>query len=294
MKWQGIVEFVSVAENESFTLASKKLSISTAQVSRQVSALEKRLNIKLFYRTTRKVSLTQEGQIYFQYCRNVLNALDTAEQVITNLKNDPQGIINITAPVTFGEQKILPLINNFIKQHKKVNIICHLSNERVSLIEQGFDLAIRLGKLNDSSLIAKRLSSRAHYVCASPKYIQRYGAPHSLSELSNHNCLIGINDYWRFVESGKERNIKIQGNLRCNSGAGLVDAALKNIGIVQLPDYYVESYIQSGKLVTLLDYYKEDNENVWAIYPSNQYLPLKIRLLVDYLTKELQAKMETL
>ncbi len=287
MQWEGISEFVYVAENESFTQAAKKMAISTAQVSRQISALEKRLNIKLFYRTTRKVSLTEEGRLFYQHCRSVLDGLDAAERAITNLQSKPQGKIKLTAPVTYGEQQILPLVNDFIKQYDKVEVSAYLSNQQVDLVEQGYDLAIRLGKLNDSTMMTKKLATRKNYVCASPAYLHKYGTPHSLSELNKHNCLLGTLDYWRFIEAGKDKNIRVTGTLRYNSGLALVDAALKDLGIVQLPDNYVQNYIQSGELVTLLDSFSEPDEGIWAVYPHNRQLSPKIRLLVDYLAEHI-------
>ena len=287
MQWEGISEFVYVAENESFTQASKKMAISTAQVSRQISALEKRLNIKLFYRTTRKVSLTEEGRIFYQHCRGVLDGLDAAERAITNLQSKPQGKIKLTTPVTYGEQQILPLVNNFMQQYSDIEVTAYLSNQQIDLVEGGYDLAIRLGKLNDSSMMAKKLGKRTNYVCASPAYLSKHGIPHSLSELNNHSCLLGTLDYWHFRESGKEKNIRVTGRIRYNNGFGLVDAALKGLGIVQLPDYYVQHHLQSGALTTLLDHYREPDEGIWAVYPQNRHLSPKIRLLVDYLAEQL-------
>lgn len=287
MQWDGISEFVYVAENESFTLASKKMAISTAQVSRQISALEKRLNIKLFYRTTRKVSLTEEGRVFYQHCRSVLDGLDAAERAITNLQTKPQGKIKLTAPVAYGEKQILPLVNNFIKQYGDVEVSAYLSNRQVDIVEDGYDLAIRLGKLSDSTMMAKKLGKRTNYVCASPSYLDKHGIPHSISELNKHSCLLGTNDYWHFRESGREKSIRVTGRLRYNNGYSLTDAALKGVGIVQLPDYYVEQYIESGELVTLLDNYRAPDEGIWAVYPQNRHLSPKIRLLVDYLAEEL-------
>ncbi|MCF2949104.1 LysR family transcriptional regulator [Paraglaciecola aquimarina] len=287
MQWEGINEFVSVAETESFTQTAKILAISTAQVSRQISALEKRLKVKLFYRTTRKVSLTEEGRIFYQHCRSVLDGLDAAERAITNLQSKPQGKIRLTASVTYGEQQILPIINDFMLCYKDVEVTAYLSNQRVDLVEQGFDLAIRLGKLSDSSMMAKKLGTRTNYLCASPAYLDEYGVPHSLSELNKHSCLLGTLDYWHFSDAGKEKNIRVNGRLRYNSGYGLVDAALKGLGIVQLPDYYVHQHIQSGELVTLLDNYRESDEGIWAVYPRNRHLSPKIRSLVDFLAEHL-------
>lgn len=287
MQWEGISEFVYVAENESFTLAAKKMDISTAQVSRQISALEKRLNIKLFYRTTRKVSLTEEGRIFYQHCRGVLDGLDAAERAVTNFQSKPQGKIKLTAPVTYGEQQVLPLINDFMKQYSDIEVSVFLSNQNISLVEGGYDLAIRVGKLSDSSMMAKKLGNRTNFICASPDYLDKQGIPYSLSELNQHSCLLGTLDYWHFKEAGKEKNIRVKGRIRYNSGYGLVDAALKGLGIVQLPDYYVQEYIASGELMTVLDQYREPEEGVWAVYPQNRYLSPKIRLFVDYLAEHL-------
>ncbi|OUR75002.1 LysR family transcriptional regulator [Colwellia psychrerythraea] len=287
MQWDGISEFVFVAENESFTQASKKMAISTAQVSRQISALEKRLNIKLFYRTTRKVALTEEGRVFYQHCRSVLDGLEAAERAITNLQSKPQGKIKLTAPVAYGEQHILPLVNNFIKQYSDVEMSAYLSNRQIDLVEEGYDLAIRLGKLSDSTMMAKKLGKRTSYVCASPSYLDKHGVPHSLSELNKHSCLLGTIDYWNFRDFGREKNIRVTGRLRYNSGYSLIDAALKGLGIVQLPDYYVQPHIQSGELVTLLDSYRVPDEGIWAVYPQNRHLSPKIRLLVDYLAEQL-------
>jgi DNA-binding transcriptional LysR family regulator len=287
MKWQGISEFVFVSEAESFTIAAKKLSISTAQVSRQITALESRLNVKLLYRTTRKVSLTEEGRLFYQHCRAVLDGLALAETTITNLQTTPQGTIKLTASVTYGEQQVLPLINNFLLLHPNIQVSAQLSNQKIDLVDEGYDLAIRLGKLNDSTLMAKKLAQRTNYVCASPSYLNKYGTPHALSELSKHTCLLGTLDYWRFLENNKEKNMRVSGRARFNSGYGLMDAALKGLGIVQLPDYYVKNYIEEGRLITLLDHYREPDEGIWAVYPHNRQLSAKIRLLVDYLAEHL-------
>ena len=296
MRWDGISEFVYVAEHESFTRAAKELGISTAQVSRQISALEKRLNIKLLYRTTRKVSLTEEGRVFYQHCRGVLDGLDAAEQAVSNLQSKPQGRIKLTAPVTYGEQQLLPLINDFMVQYSDIEVTAFLSNQKIDLIDGGYDLAIRIGKLSDSTMMAKKLSRRTNFVCAAPTYLEKYGTPHALSELSQHNCLLGTRDYWHFIDSkktdygkdaDKEKNLRVSGTVQYNSGHSLVDAALKGLGIVQLPDYYVQKYLASGELVSLLDNYREPEESIWAVYPHNRHLSPKIRLLVDYLAERL-------
>ena len=287
MQWQGICEFTAVAESSNFTQAAKKLLISTAQVSRQVSELEQRLNTKLFYRTTRKVTLTEEGQLFYQQCRGILDGLESAERSLTNLQLTPQGKIKISAPVTYGERHVIPLINQFLIQYPQVEIQVQLSNQRIDLIEEGYDLAIRLGQLDDSSLIAKRISSRQHFLCASPSYIEQHGAPNDIDDLKDHNCLLGSADFWTFKDKQVDKKARVSGNLRCNSGLGLVDAALKGIGIVQLPEYYVSEDLESGELVEVLSDYRDDKEGIWALYPQNRNLSSKVRLLVDFLSEQL-------
>lgn len=285
--WEGVSEFVAVAETESFTAAAKRLGISTAQVSRQVSALESRLSTKLLYRTTRKVSVTEAGQTYYQYCRQVLDGLEEAEWAMTNLQLIPKGKLRLTAPVTYGEKVIAPLVNDFILRYPELEVQLNLTNQKLDLVGGGYDLAIRLGKLEDSSMMAKRLSSRTLYVCASPEYLSTYGVPHSLSELDRHNCLQGNLDYWRFQDRGKPYNVRVKGNMKCDSGWALLDAALKGIGIVQLPDYYVQPSLACGKLMNLLEHYQEADDGIWAIYPHNRHLSPKVRMLLDFLDESL-------
>jgi len=163
----------------------------------------------------------------------------------------------------------------------------HLTNKTLDLVAEGYDLAIRLGQLEDSSLMARRLGSRTLYVCASPDYLSAHGTPHSLSELEHHNCLLGNLDYWRFQEAGGPRNVRVTGNIRCDSGRALLDAALKGIGIVQLPDYYVQPALDSKALVPLLTRYQEDDDGIWAVYPHNRHLSPKVRMLLDFLAESL-------
>jgi DNA-binding transcriptional LysR family regulator len=287
--WEGVSEFVAVAEAESFTKAAQRLGISTAQVSRQISALEARLATKLFHRTTRKVSTTEVGRVYYQHCRQVLDGLDEAERAITNLQSSPRGLLKITAPVTYGEMTIAPLVNDFIAMYPELEVKINLTNQKIDLIDEGYDLAIRLGQLEDSSMMAKRLSSRTQHVCASPSYLSTFGIPHSLSELDQHNCLLGTMDYWRFEENGKTRNVRVKGTVSCNSGHALVDAAIKGIGIIQLPDYYLHPYIEEGQLVPLLEQNRSPEEGIWALYPHNRHLSPKVRMLLDYLSQELTS-----
>ncbi|BEI22334.1 Transcriptional regulator, LysR family, in formaldehyde detoxification operon [Vibrio fluvialis I21563] len=287
--WEGVSEFVAVAETGSFTQAAKRLVTSVANVSRRIALLEERLGVKLLLRTTRKVSLTEAGQVYYQQCRALLEGLEQAELTVTQMQQTPRGKLKVTAPVTYGEQKIAPLLNDFLLQHPKLELELVLTNQKLDLIEQGVDVAVRLGQLDDSSFIARRLSNRHLYVCATPDYLAQCGTPHTLSELTKHSCLVGTYDHWRFKENQQSRSIRVKGRLSCSSGVVLLDAVLKGMGLAQLPDYYVEEHLLSGHLVEVLPSYRDDREGVWALYPQNRHLSPKVRLLVDYLAQHLSA-----
>lgn len=285
--WEGVSEFVAVAETQSFTAAAKKLDTSVAQISRRVSTLEERLAVKLFNRTTRKVSLTEAGQIYYQQCKHLVEGLELAELAVTQMQSTPKGLLKITAPVTFGEQNLAPLIHQFLELYPQVSLDLVLSNQKLDLIEAGVDVAIRLGRLQDSSFMAKRLSTRQLYVCASPNYLERSGEPHTLSELSNHQCLVGSVDYWRFRDRNGEKSLRVTGRIHCNSGYALLDAAKRGLGLVQLPDHYVQDALDSGELVEVLSEYRDEREGIWALYPQNRNLSPKVRLLIDFLAEKL-------
>ncbi len=285
--WEGVSEFVAVAETFSFTDAAKRLNTSVAQVSRRVSALEERLAIKLLNRTTRKVSLTEAGQVYFEQCRHLVEGLEHAELAVTQMQSSPKGLIKITAPATYGERHLAPLLNQFIELYPQVDLELNLTNQKLDLIEAGVDIAIRLGRLENSNLIARRLANRQMYVCASPKYLEAFGEPHTLSELKHHQCLVGSLQYWRFKENGRDRTISISGRLKCNSGYALYDAAIRGVGLVQLPDYYVANALAAGELIEVLGKYRNDKEGIWALYPENRNLSPKVRLLIDYLAEKM-------
>ncbi|WP_333609178.1 LysR family transcriptional regulator [Arsukibacterium sp.] len=286
-QWTGISEFVAVAEQQSFTKAAKQLGISVAQVSRNIAELEQQLAIKLLYRTTRNVKLTEEGALYLQHCRHLVSSLAEANRTLANLKATPRGLIKLTAPVFYGETRLAPLLHNFLKLYPDTELDLQLSNNKLDLIQGGFDLAIRLGTLESSSLIARKLASRTQYVVASPAYLAAYGTPDTIAELAQHQCLTGTVVQWRFMQQGKIQQFKPQGRITCNSGVALLDAALKGLGLVQLPDYYVKDQLQSGELVAVLNELRQPDDGIWAIYPQNRHLSAKVRVLVDFLAAEL-------
>lgn len=291
--WDGINEFISVVETESFTGAAKRLNVSVAHISRQVNQLEDRLGSKLIHRTTRKLRLTEVGEIYYQHARKVLDDLMDADRAVMEIEGKPTGKLRLTAPVYYGEYFVAPVVNDFLAQYPQLDLELKLTNDTVDLVKEGYDLAIRLGTLDSSSLMCRKLGRRTQYVCASPTYLAARGTPKSLADLANHRCLGGSLDHWRFIESGKLRNWRVGSGWSCNSGLALKDAALKGLGIVQLPDYYVKEALQQGKLVSLLEHYRLPDDGIWALYPHNRHLSPKVRLFVDFLVERLGKTSES-
>lgn len=291
-RWEGLDEFVAVAECGQFTAAAERLSLSSSQVSRQIARLEERLQTRLFYRSTRRVALTEAGQTFLQHCQRLQDAREEALRAVGDLSSEPKGLLRMTCAVAYGERFIVPLVTDFMVLHPQLRVDIELSNRTLDLLHEGLDLAIRLGRLQDSRLVATRLAPRQMYLCAAPAYLQRYGRPHSLSELARHNCLIGSSDLWSFQASGRDSSLRVQGNWRCNSGQAVLEAALRGIGLCQLPDYYVLEHLRSGALVSLLDNQQPPDTAVWALYPQQRHLSPKVRQLVEFLKQGLAQRSE--
>ncbi len=281
--WDGLDEFVAVAECGQFTAAAERLGLSSSQVSRQIARLEESLQTRLFYRSTRRVALTEAGQTFLQHCQRLQDGREEALRAIGDLSSEPKGLLRMTCAVAYGERFIVPLVTEFMSRYPQLKVDIELSNRQLDIVQEGLDLAIRLGRLQDSRLVATRLAPRRMYVCAAPVYLQRYGRPHSVSELSQHNCLIGSSDSWSFQQEGRELSQRVNGNWRCNSGQAVLDAALRGLGLCQLPDYYVQEHIKDGALVSLLEQHQAPNTAVWALYPQQRHLSPKVRQLVDHL-----------
>lgn len=287
-QWQGISELVAVADEGSFTLAAQSLQISVAQVSRNIAALEQRLNIKLLHRSTRRVHLTEEGKLYLNHCRHIVESLEDADHSIASLMLTPRGRLKITAPVFYGETRLAPLLHEFLTRHPDVSLELQLTNTQLNLIQGGFDLAIRLGSLESSSLIARKLGTRTQYIVGAPEYFNQRPAPQRPDELSNHECLRGSLDVWRLQDDkGQPLHFRPQGRIHCNSGPALLDAALRGLGLVQLPGYYIEEHLKSGALMAVLNDFRTPDDGIWAVYPENRLLSAKVRHLVDFLSQQL-------
>lgn len=289
-RWDGIDEFVAVAETGGFSQAAKRLRVSSSQVSRQVAALEDRLRTRLFYRTTRTVTLTEAGRTLLGHCQSLILGRDTALASVNAVDEEPRGLLRMTCAVAYGEMFVVPLVNDFLERHPGLRVEIELTNTTLDLVQGGYDLAVRLGQLTDSSLIATRLAPRVMYLCAAPAYLEQHAPPAQLADLAGHQCLIGTNDTWILTDQGREWPFKPHGRWRCNSGVSVLNAALRGFGICQLPDYYVLEHLRAGRLVSLLDQHRPPHTAVWAVYPERRHLSAKVSRLITHLKAGLAAR----
>jgi DNA-binding transcriptional LysR family regulator len=286
-KNEGLQEFVSVVENGGFTSAAKALNVSTSFVSRQVTQLEKRLEIRLLHRTTRTVRLTEMGKVYYERSREILDQLEALDSEMFDLQEKPKGLVRITAAGEYAEQFVAPVIAKFVSKYPDVSVELDASMQVVDIIEEGFDIAIRASALTDSTLVARKIESRRILICASPAYLDKHGRPKKPEDLRTHNCLLFPEMAWRFKYADSIQEVKVRGNWSSNNGRVLVAAALEGHGLVRFSEYYVEEHIKSGKLEVVLKDYEVDDVATWVIYPNRHHLPTRVRYLVEYLLNEL-------
>ena len=260
-------------------------------VSKYVKSLEDDLGIQLFDRTTRRVSLSETGAAYLELCRDLIEQFDEVEATVRAVHTAPKGRIRISAPTAFGELHLVQALAGFQMQYPEIAIDLDLSNRRVSLVEEGFDLVIRIGQLTDSSMIAKKLTNIRVVVCASPYYLENHGTPKHPEELIKHNCLVDNNiragRHWPFKVGGKELKIDISGNFQANSPSAIRRMVTHGVGIGFCPIYVLHEDIKTGRVVTLFEQMEALNFGVYAIYPHRKNLSARVRTLVDYLHQQL-------
>ncbi|UTH75353.1 LysR substrate-binding domain-containing protein [Chromobacterium sp. IIBBL 290-4] len=285
--WEGLSEFVAVVDGGGFTAAARRLGLSVAQVSRLVGRLEERLGARLLYRTTRKISLTEAGEVYLAHGRQLLESLAEAEQAVSQLQAEPRGALKLTAPLAYGQSHIAPLLLDFMQRYPLLEVQLNLSNQVQDLVHDGYDLAIRIGHLGDSTLKARKLAQRRYHICGSPAYFAVHGLPRTPQDLARQRCLSIGKEGWHLRVGGRRQTFRVQGPLRCSTAAPLAEAALRGMGLVQLPDYYVAAHLARGELIEVLAEYAEEEEGIWALYPHNRQLSPKVRLLVDFLAERL-------
>jgi DNA-binding transcriptional LysR family regulator len=289
--------FARVAALGGFSAAARALNLSQTMVTKHVAALEDRLGVKLLHRSTRRLVLTEGGRSYLAACERILGEIEEAEASASLDRIEPQGTLRLNVPLTFGFRHIAPALAEFNRLHPAVSFDLGLADRYVDLIEEGWDLAIRIGRLKDSSLVARRLADCRTVVCASPSYLKEHGAPKTLDDLSRHNCLgytlpsvIGANR-WAFGLDG-DMVVPIQGNLRANNGDALLAAALAGQGLIYQPTFIVGDSLRDGTLMPVLDGYPTYRPGIHAVLPSGRQAPAKVRAFIAFLSRRFAPEPE--
>ena len=278
--------FSKVVDSGGFSAAGRRLNMSTTMVSNHVQALEDRLGARLLNRTTRKVSLTEVGRAYYDRCIQILADIEQADDVAGALQSTPRGTLRVYT-ATHIVQFVAPVITEFLAAYPDVKVDLSMGERTIDLIEEGFDVAIRLTPPPDSSLIVRSLATWRHVLCCSQAYIEKLGRPEQLSELAERNCLRHVNypyDEWRFVDrKGAPASVRVSGRLITNSGETLRRAALEGVGIVLAPGFLLHDDLESGRLVRLLPEYRPVEFSMNAVYPHRHHLSAKVRTFIDRL-----------
>lgn len=285
---------VAVADTGSFTRAAEKLDISRAMASRQLMELESRLGVRLMNRTTRRVSLTEAGAQYVERTRDVLAGLEEAEREVTAQAVQPVGRLRISAPMSFGIAHLAPLIEAFGRRHQRVQFDLVLNDRFVDLVEEGYDLAIRIGRLADSTLVARRIATTRLVIAAAPSYLERAGTPLVPQDLGKHECLLysytSQREQWTLDGQAGEESVRVQGRMLCNNSDALAAMAVAGLGIVRAPDFVLACRIARGELVEILQPRAGERLGIYAVHPSVRHVPLKVRAFVDFLTENFAGK----
>jgi DNA-binding transcriptional LysR family regulator len=286
-KFEELEAFVAVVDRHSFSDAADKLGIAKSILSRRVSDLEKRLGVQLMRRTTRKQSLTDAGRHFYQRAVNLLSDLKDAEQMVSDAQARLSGRIKLTAPLGIGIGQLSRPISEFMQLHTDVEIAVELDDRNVDLVGEGFDLAVRVGQLQDSNLIARKLAEVHFATCASPDYLAKHGEPKHPSELSAHQVMhysnVQVGDQWFYYQSGKRITPRMKYRLSANNGELLAKAASHGLGICAGPLFYLQEYIQRGELIPILKDYPRDVAGMYAIYPPGRLVSRRVKMLSDYL-----------
>jgi len=299
MNIESLKLFIEVMHKRSFTEIAKARGIAPSSVSRTITTLESDIGIRLFQRTTRKVMPTEAGMLYFERISLVLDELAAAQQIAADLSNTPKGKLRVTAPTVFGEMHIVPLLPELANQYPDLHIELDLNDAYIDLVEERVDIAIRIGSLQNSSYIARKLADMAFYITASQAYIDKYDKPEIPDQLKEHNCLLfpraGHNLNWTFKNADQSTiEVPIQGKYLITNSNAIRQCTLAGMGISLLPDWLIKQDIVSGHLIKLFNKYDvtaTDYEgSVWLVYPSREYLPLKVRAFNDFLFERFTQK----
>lgn len=292
-----VAVFVRVVERGSFTLAADELELSRAVVSKYVSRLEERLGARLLNRTTRRLSLTEAGAALFEASRGALERIEEAEGAVAQLQSEPRGRLRVSAPMSFGILHLGTAMAEFARAYPRVTLDVRLDDRYVNLVEEGVDVAIRIGNLTDSSLVARKLTTTRAVACASPAYLAEHGEPETPEDLATHDCLLysylSTANVWRFTaRDGREIPVAVTGSFRINNGIVLAEAAAAGQGILMAPSFYVAPHLRDGRLKRILGDYRLRELGIHAVWPQRGHVAPKVRAFVEFLARRFGKKPE--
>ncbi len=287
-KFSDLEAFTAVVESGTFSAAGERLGIAKSVVSRRISQLEQRLGSQLLHRTTRRLSLSDAGKNFYQRAIQILSDLNEAEQSVAEETSDLRGLLKLAAPLSFGLTHLSNCIFDFLSEHPAIELNMDLNDRNVNLVEEGFDMAVRIGELEDSTLVARRLGTMRQVTCASPSYLQQHGKPEHPDDLQQHIGLqynnISYKRQWSYkMAKGKTIIAQPQIRIRANNGEALAAAAIAGMGITKGPTFILGSLIKAGKLLTILDEYQSPPMGIYAVYPPGRLLPRRIQVFSDFL-----------
>lgn len=278
--------FTLVVETGSFSAASERMGISRAAASKYVSQLEAQLGVRLLNRTTRHVSTTESGRIYFERCKEMLHLMDEADDMVTGLSAVPKGTLRISTPSVFAHRHLVPLIREFTGQYPEVKTEIMVSDRLIDLVDEGYDLAIRIAYQHSSDLIGRRLAGCNHVLVASPAYLENAPPLEGHDDLQHHACMLYSfteNNTWPLEKAGKDYSVKVSSVFTSNNPEVLLEAAIAGMGVSIMPTFIASEAIRHGKLQTVLDDYQSLKLDIFVVYASRHYLPAKIRVFIDFL-----------
>jgi DNA-binding transcriptional LysR family regulator len=288
-KFESLKAFSEVVRHGGFAAAARELGVSRSVINKQVIALEKALGAQLLNRTTRKVSPTESGIAFYERSIGILADLAEAEQAVSELQSEPRGSLKINAPMSFGTLHLAPALADFMTRYREVQVQLTLNDRFIDVVEEGFDITIRIADLPDSSLIARKIVAARRVLCASPPYLQQHGIPRHPQDLKQHACLhygyLASGTLWKFTGTDGEHAVHVDGVLCSNNAEVLKVAACKDLGIALLPTFIAGADLQEGTLTTLMPDYRPPEIAVYALYPPNRHLTAKVRLFIDFLVE---------
>ena len=284
--------YARVVETGNMSAAGREMGLSPAVVSKRISQLEKRLGTRLIQRTTRQLTLTETGEGFYQRIVGIIAGIEEAESFVTRRNTMPEGTLKVSAPTSFGRQHIARYLGEFLERYPDLKFQLDLSDRFVDIVGEGFDVAIRIGELDDSMLVAKKLAPNRRVICAAPSYIKRLGEPKTIEDLEKHNCLgAAEQEVWRLQGPEGSVSLRARGNLKTNSTEVVREAALAGVGIALRSTWDVADDLVAGRLKVILpEYHESSRVAVYAVYPSREYLPAKVSVFLDFLHEKFGPK----